>query len=424
MDDQNTLRTYIDRVQQLRRAPHLDPEQLRSVAREVGVSDADLLAAEQTSEAHILRGRTLLGAGRAGEARDELLAALALAPWRRDLDATLAETCLALGKSSRNPSMFDEAESYARRALHQEPGEPALADLLNRIDAARQRRRVRWPVLLAVGVMLSGLGVVGLVLAGGVFMGVRSSSTAVEPVSITVPGVPAAPESTVSTVSRTVATEVPLTVEGPDPALVEALRVVSSGYTATSDGKTYYKMAGYLKNTGSDDLRQLTGMVEIFDAAGVVLGTDKVYIVGSLDADLPPSLVAPVHAHEPVPGVPASARLRLDPAEHSPTHPSRPAELTWTVPQPEGASLTAEVRVSSRRSGRNELWVTHTGTRPLGRLQVRLHFFDSGGLEVGTQELRVISMLDPDLEGGTSWSVPASGPDVWSTVTVEVIEVK
>jgi len=85
--DDEVLQPYIERLLALQseRAESLTAAELREVAYDLGLTDADLEAAEESAEKGLQRGLGYLQHGRHDDAVRELSAAAALAPERTDI---------------------------------------------------------------------------------------------------------------------------------------------------------------------------------------------------------------------------------------------------------------------------------------------------------------------------------------------------
>ncbi len=412
MSEKDALQRYIDRVGRLTGEKAPSAEALRTIALEVGVQPEQISAADVATETHLTRARTLKDADRAADALAELQVAAELAPWRTDLERELAEVHLRLACAGKRESL-DHAERYARRVLQFHPDDREVAQWLNQIDLARRRPRVgRW---------FAGLGaILGLALAVGA-SGLGLYSAVREPVGVLAPPAEIAPIPSEFSVDRT-PTEVPLAVTDHQGAEIPGLTDLLSTATRHRDGTFYYKMSGYLENVYTEDIAKLTGVLQLYNADGQPIGSDKVYLVGSLDAYLPPGAVAPLHANEPLPEVPHRAELRLDPPQYAPPQAATPLTLEGTLPV--GVTLELEVRESARGRGQQDLLIQHTGTKPLDRLKLRMHTPRADGTVSSTDVLRFISVLDPAFLPDTRWSVLIESitptPDSW----VEVVEVR
>ena len=100
----DTLSTYLKRVMALKEERRRTPseEELKSVARELGLSDEDLVAIDRLAEDHAVRGQGFLEHGRFGDAVNELEEAVGVAPRRVEWLHSLARAHLGRWHEARD----------------------------------------------------------------------------------------------------------------------------------------------------------------------------------------------------------------------------------------------------------------------------------------------------------------------------------
>ncbi|MCA9543160.1 MAG: hypothetical protein KC613_02190, partial [Myxococcales bacterium] len=114
--------------------PLADRDEMLAIARELGLDDAALAKAEADAEAARARGQAFLDHGRPADAVAALQRALALAPWRFDVLAALAEARTAAFERTGDATHRAAAEATARDLIEVDPGYGPAYALLNRLD--------------------------------------------------------------------------------------------------------------------------------------------------------------------------------------------------------------------------------------------------------------------------------------------------
>lgn len=154
------------------RKGRLDEGELTSIARELGIGEADLAAAAQEAADHFARGQGFSARALWSDAIAELSEAHTLAPARLDISLALARAHQRRGRGDDRAI----ADRLARMALEWEPGNEAAFAILADLDAARRARklRLRWLALgggvlvaalaLRSGVLAAALGVIAFLL--------------------------------------------------------------------------------------------------------------------------------------------------------------------------------------------------------------------------------------------------------------------
>jgi len=164
---QQRLQLYIERVTALQaeRGRALELHDMKEIARELGMSEEDIAAADSAARAHLDRGLRHSSYGRWDDAIVELREAAALDPMNVEVLHALAlshkERWLAVG----DPEDRRQAAELARQSVALDPAHDPSYLLLNDLDKPRQgggtdpagfsprRRRGGW-IALAVALLL------------------------------------------------------------------------------------------------------------------------------------------------------------------------------------------------------------------------------------------------------------------------------
>ena len=158
---QRIIERYLELVQP-KRADEVDQVELQAIARELGVSDEEIAAAEVAAQDHATRGRLHVEHGLHDDAVREFSAAVALRPFdvalHRDLAAALSGRFRATGQ--RHDAEL--AKTLARRIIEASPDDREAYVLLEGLErllnqGAKRRRAVAGFIALA----LMSIGTVG-----------------------------------------------------------------------------------------------------------------------------------------------------------------------------------------------------------------------------------------------------------------------
>ena len=167
-----SLRNYIERVTALQkeRESALTLKDLQDVARELGMSDDDLAAAERAERSYLQRGLGHYRYKLWDEAIDDLTSAVALNP--SDVEALHALALAHEGKwrADGNDEDFTAAEDAAKRALRIDPNYTPSFTLLSELHRSTptnlvpsDRRRL---VMIVVVVVVALLIIFALIVFG------------------------------------------------------------------------------------------------------------------------------------------------------------------------------------------------------------------------------------------------------------------
>lgn len=279
---EDLLAAYLQYVVALRdAAAPLDPAQLREVAREMGLSDADIAAAEQAGLAHFERGRNFAAHGRWDDAASELTRASALLPHRLDVLDALAHAHLGRWRAGGGPDDREAAERLARQCLAIAPSHKPAYELLNALDrrGSPNRRTAQAAVIVLVFLGLAAFGVLNRPIPRATTHPWASTAPAasVAPVAVDTEDAP------LDDKARDLPLQLAPTALAKQLAL-EPRRVRLNNYEKTS----YLSLGAILRSTGPRKLEALRARVELLDAADVVLKSDSFEPLSSHHAALLP----------------------------------------------------------------------------------------------------------------------------------------
>lgn len=141
----------------------IDEEAVREVARDLGMTDEDLLAARAEGQARKQRAQTLRSQQLLDEAIAELEQAHAFNPV--DLEATvmLADVLVKRGRKNDDAKDLERAKQLCKAALAAAPANTEAASILNTIQNNPAGERSRVPAGVIVGVVVA-LGAVAAVV--------------------------------------------------------------------------------------------------------------------------------------------------------------------------------------------------------------------------------------------------------------------
>ena len=156
MSQDEIISTYIGRLEALQhqREAQLTEAELHAVARELGLSEADLARAEEAAEAHLTRGRGFAQHKLYDDAIAELKAAATLRPLAIEPARALADAYAQRWRIGGATADRDEAARLARRWVELDPGDPAAFALISSLKHAPSQVHLFLPVMVVLLSML------------------------------------------------------------------------------------------------------------------------------------------------------------------------------------------------------------------------------------------------------------------------------
>jgi len=415
--DDEVLQPYIERLLALQseRAESLTAAELREVAYDLGLTDADLEAAEESAEKGLQRGLGYLQHGRHDDAVRELSAAAALAPERTDILQAAACAHRDRYRARGHAEDRSKAERFARRCLELDPTYQPSFVLLNELDGTaaetvtpevpgpiRNRNALLAAMLLAALIAF----VVALLVvrlpppAGGAARvavpEVLSSAPPVapQPPQVVVPDAPAAP------------------VEFVVPEALAGLKLSARRSKLDYYGDHgFYKLFGEVRNGSTLEFHQLKALVEVLDDQGTVVAADTTSILSDHEADFRPGDVLVHDSLTRVTKPATKARVTIQDYEGEPAGTAyaspRPVSAKWAFERPEDLNIAVAERSSSRAASgyfAAEFAITNTGTRPIKLMKFQMRYLDKAGQQLATGEFYLTITSQPSLPVGETWA--------------------
>lgn len=316
-NQEEILRNYSRRVALLQneyqRALVIDD--LKEIARDLGMSDDDMAAADKAVEAYIERG-LLHGAHRRwGDTIAELSEAVALNP--TDLRALYGlavaykERWLATGSSDDRV----RAERLARQLLQLYPDYDPAHVLLNELEPAKQllpagRRGKpippqRWLFVIPI---LFGLAVLG-------WLFLWPDLTFEEPMRLALQEDPATMEHMAATASPQAASDADIGLLGQGIPVVwecpqgEGMKVeLREMYNRVGTSR---KLQFLIDNTGDVPLHGMEIRIDDYDTYGLLIASKRLRLLADKDAPIAEGMVRTTYLEYPVTGYPASYKVAI-----------------------------------------------------------------------------------------------------------------
>lgn len=161
-DRETVLNNYIERVMELQRQRRdaMSVDELKSVARELGMSDEDMAAVDVAAHDYQVRGTRHMEHRLWGDAIEELANAVALNPTNVESLYMLAVAYKERWLADGNEADREQAISYARRGLAIDPGHTPSYQLLEMLRTSSgptlktMSHTARTRALTIIGVLL------------------------------------------------------------------------------------------------------------------------------------------------------------------------------------------------------------------------------------------------------------------------------
>lgn len=439
-DRDDMIRSYVSRVMEVRerREGAMRAEDLRAIARDIGLSEEDLAAAEQEALDHIARGRQFLQHGRSDDAIAALSKAVALAPDQLDARIDLAQALRDRFRRTGRSEDRANAIAQARACIDQDPSCQRAYLLLNELDQPAVGARAGSSGS-GVGALVAFAALGAFILLGGVaavgFLTLAPSSSPPMPPEVSTydapqPVTPNLPAPTAA--QPAAAPELPLEVKLPDNTGLTAT-VVSSKYDYYKHSDTgYYKGVIELKNDlGNKAFTDVTGTLKLFGSDGAVILSDSSSALSRIGSDhaLPGDTMSVAWTKE-VKVTPARAVFEISAVNTTLANPpaSPPTQLSWDIDTPFKERLTmATRRFMFKRYHDNPkgyasltLELRVTGDTPIEKGRMRVELLDAQGKLITHKPLYLPGMLGGPIRPDTVRLVSGT----WeSTVDVDSVRV-
>lgn len=385
-DDDDLLATWLQRVAAVTEAePGLGEHDFHRIARELGLGAEELARVEAIVAAHLTRGQNFLAHGRPADAAAELTQARALAPWRADITALLAEARVALYEKTGDPVDRAAAEAAVRGVLDEAPDDRAAVVLLNRLDAppavrttpARARRNALLIALAGVMLILTLSGLIALLL---------ELAPPAAPPSDRPDTPPTAPASPATADAPPLGEHpLPFTVEG-DGVDVTAIDFDPAG-TRIERREAYTQARLRLRvipRAEGRALDALAGTITLVDGAGAVLVEEPLSLLNRATVPRRAGQGLAWGRQLTAPRAAVAARLRVTAADWTtaagPVE-APPACVEWAIAQPAGVTLDVRL-LADRADGFSRVTdyaITNRGPDALRDLTVAVERRDASG---------------------------------------------
>ncbi len=428
------MKDYIAQVVALREARerNLSEQELRDIARDIGLSDDDLIAADLAAQDHFTRGERFAQHQRWDDAIAELQRSVALAPGKLPPRAALAHVFAKRWQQRGSEPDRHAAASLARECIALEPHHQSSYKLLNQLDSAptttapHQRASSaphHQPTAKAGLVVFIALSC--LLLLGG---GAAAAFFIMAPVSVSdgpqpQPAAPevishAIPQPASSTPPRDASAagrvDFPVQIDLPadSPLQLDALIHSELKVYNPAEGQGFYTGILRLKNTTSDQEVMTPKLELVFkDAAGENVAVQSV--TAGLSFKPEPLRPGDTHAVRTIRKLPASAvsatltmeRLTTQPAPSRYPDPE-PVPLTWIVKSPLSDDLTVHAREVSAAhyTGNSYLkvaWVAkNDSAQPIKMIKGRIVMLGKDNAPGQSHDLFLVSTMEAPLMPG------------------------
>ena len=411
---QEALARYVERVMALKeeRDALLSDDELRDVALEIGLGEADLAAAEEAAEDHYVRGLGFLDHGRFDDAVGELREAVAVAPRRVEWLHALARAHAGRWRERRGEADRSRAENLARECLEIDPTHSASIAVLDDLDrpprtpepaAGRRPRKALVPALVGTA----------LLFAVVLFNLQRASVDDPAPPQAPASG-PPAPAATGSAASETRELDVPVDLDPGETGLDVELDVRHSRLKSYPGGKSFYTLYAILANRGVTELDKMAVRLELLDGAGTVVQTDEFDALSRASPVLRPGDAEALHRLRETLDTVRRARFAVVTVDQNPAAdayaPGKEIVFDWRTPPPAGLEIAlrersytfSETAFAKNGSGFFDLVVEveNTGERTLRGLKLSAEIIGPEERWTVAEEKHVVTSGGPAMRPG------------------------
>lgn len=418
-DNADLLNDYVERLLAIEGdgAHRLDDDDLRRVARELGLSDEDLARVDKVVGDHLTRGQNFVARGLYREAADEIQQAAVLRPFDAAIATRLARAHLGHFHRTGERQARDRAQRWARRAIDIDADHKPAFDVLEACQQPRGNGKRAFVAAAALGLLGAGIG-------GALWLSQDDGAEVTdEPKRIQTTGsktpTPVTPVVPVRTelepvVAASPEADVPLSlVDDMDTGVT--LDVQRSRLKRYSGASFSYTLRGTL-TAGTKELKLLRARLELLGPDGTALIQKSEELYKSFRPGIRPGESAPaamlLFQKRPAPDI-ASARLVVELADVVPaaeTYAEEPVvSLTWPGRRPAHIDVVARERKSevkdlfSKRSHWLTLSIENRGTRPVSSLRLEVAVAAKDGTELARGTTLFVSRAGPALSPGQTW---------------------
>ena len=440
---QRIIERYLDVVQS-ERVEDVDQTELQAIARELGVSDDEIQAAESAADAHVTRGRLHLEHALHDDAVREFGAAVALRPFDVAIRRGLADALVTRWESSGDRSDAALARTLALRVIEEHPDAQAPYALLERLERGVPLWRRPAGRLVAAALLLSGVGASFVLLKTAPTPTPPPLSQAEEPTAPAV--VTPSPNTPVKASTGGTSGEVEVTFDGGGKLEGFNFEATRSRFQRYAGGSLSYTLQAELVNDSERVLERLDLQLDLVAKDGAVLASTIKKVLGSSGPPhRPGDVLAWSHLvfdkeASPSAAQPHGLTITVNDIITQPkaTYPSsKVVPLGWLINKGAFAVVARqrEFRAASspfefgadkgKHFHEAVLEVENQGPA-LKQLKVRATWSDASGTTLGTTERFVIGSLSPPLPNGKTRLYTLIGvvKGQASQVTLEVVDVE
>lgn len=411
------LLAFLERAAAAQQRSHDEssPEQLRLLARELGLNDADLAAADAEAERRRVRGEGFLQHERWADAIQDLSEAAVLRPFDVEVLHALARAHLGEFRRSRGVEHRRRAERVARLCLERDPRHQPSFALLGEIDRAAALRS-SWPWIALAG-CTAALAAALLSRPAPPTPGhehhaspTPAEAPAPQPVASAEPPAPPAVASVPVPAPQPAATGGDVRVSFPAAASAKLELDVRELRLAVYPSSAYLNLHGLVRNAGHDELIQLTFRLVLRDGSGAAVTERTHMAVSPFSAPARPGDTVPLSAVIPATAQTTSIDILVDKIDRKPAAgpyaPNTPVEVGWAVERAAARVLKVEQRAAwftgagDNRFASADLEISHGGTQPLEEVRFQWQLVNAKGGVLQVTEHHAAGMLSGPLWPG------------------------
>ena len=384
--NEENISRYAARILEVKaqRDARVDEATLLEIARELGLSDADLAAVARVANDTLARARGYVAHGRFADAIGEFETACALQPHNVEARYGLAAALGARFADGGDSADLGRAQMLAKECLQIEPlHQPSFA-LLNALEKPQRRTS---GVVVAAAVLFGVVGVVGVVAVVAAVGKPSLVEVRPPPAAVAVP-IMAAPTPG-QEAGEAAQAELPVELVLDEHS--RGLRLETRGaQLARYPTSAFFELRALIHNERDAEVREVEVRIDIVDKNGAVVATATAGSPAGHEAALRKGDAAPLDALLATPPTATAALLTVQRVVQEPVSswPAAPEiELHWGVPRPAGVNVGVSQRSSSIRPALfglgpyfNATWAfQNRATTPLSTLKVELRAFDAAG---------------------------------------------
>ena len=410
-DDESILQDYIARLLSMQdeRDEWLEEADLKTVARDLGLSDEDLARIDATTEAHRQRGQYFSQHDAWDDAVAEYRQAAALKPFDVSLVHTLAVAHASRFEETGMAEDREAAERYARRCIELDPTHQPSYELL---AALKQLPATASPKPAAPKTIVLVTAAAVIVVGAATLIFLNTSPDEAPPPPPTATAAPdGAPPSEMQIPVRL------LDADNAQDLRLDVQRSLLNDYDSTFS----YTLHATLLNE-ADELHRLRMKMALVDADGAVFQTQYFDARSDHQPYLRPGDTAPIaeliYEKQPPPRL-QEIQLSIDIVEQEPAaavyDAPTPLSVAWEFTQPSHLDVEIYERENRITSGIGErmhfltLAARNQGTRSVQHLRLKVTWFDAQDATITSELTYVVPSSGPAMRSGETWLARAIG---------------